>query len=721
MLTLRTRVIRDKCGEDAVHYMYFQYNILLLLLTACGISMVCILPANVFFGDFFGHSFTSYGRYTITNLDTDNQILWLHIAIAVLFLFLTLYFMRKHTSKMNYKEDAQVKRTIFVTGIPKNTEEVDLKKYFELTYENCNVVEARKCSNVARLMKLNLERKKAKDSKQFFVDLQAREGTTAIINSNPYRELLCLGLPEEEAVSYYGRLEAELKDDIRKERERVDRKPLGMAFVTFHKKTIAARIMKDFNAVQCEGCHCQRKPGCSHLSGKLQTYKWKVCYAPDPQNIFWENLAVGGFLWWSRFAIINLILFAIIFSLTIPSIVVNNMDKIFSLLHDGEEYINNPLLTQVLPALLLWILSNILPYMVNYSSSLQAHWTRFLFLPDISSFFVNFVISCAFTGNALELLRIPGLLVYLIRLCLARSAAERRNVQKYQASEFEFGASYARMLCMFAVIMTYSIPSPLILPWGLVYMGIKHMVDRYNLFYAYVPTKLDKKVHHGAVNQGMTAPILCLLWILLFSIVHSGYQSPKSLFTLVVIITTSVMCLAHIFFGHFKYLSAHVYQIQDQDMNDLEGGPCAVDKSESREAAQLYMAEVLQELVLEESQDSALGRDASDDQRSSPLTTIGMDSATSQAAPPAVAHLLLPPLKPPLTAHVSTATEDCDIQAAAASRTWNRLCLATCCWYLLTGAFCQLPFSPAALSSSASYIMNFLQTVLLQLNSLKRI
>lgn len=55
---------------------------------------------------------------------------------------------------------------------------------------------------------------------------------------------------------------------------------------------------------------------------------------------------------------------------------------------------------------------------------------RCVFLPDNGAFFVNYVIASAFIGNAMDLLRIPGLLMYMIRLCLARSAADRRNVKR---------------------------------------------------------------------------------------------------------------------------------------------------------------------------------------------------------------------------------------------------------------------------------------------------
>lgn len=53
-------------------------------------------------------------------------------------------------------------------------------------------------------------------------------------------------------------------------------------------------------------------------------------------------------------------------------------------------------------------------------------------------------------------------------------------------------------------------------------MLLKHLVDRYNLYYAYLPAKLDKKIHSGAVNQVVAAPILCLFWLLFFSTVRTG-------------------------------------------------------------------------------------------------------------------------------------------------------------------------------------------------------
>ena len=66
-----------------------------------------------------------------------------------------------------------------------------------------------------------------------------------------------------------------------------------------------------------------------------------------------------------------------------------------------------------------------------------------IFLADNGSFFVNYIIFCAFLGTALEILRIPELLNYGIRLCTTNSNAERANIKRQRTFEFEFGLHYA--------------------------------------------------------------------------------------------------------------------------------------------------------------------------------------------------------------------------------------------------------------------------------------
>ncbi|XP_014907197.1 CSC1-like protein 2 isoform X1 [Poecilia latipinna] len=647
---IKEEEIRDKCGEDAVHYLSFQRHIIGLLVVVGVLSVGIILPVN-FSGNLLDDTAYSFPRTTIGNLDTENKLLWLHTSFAFLYLLLTVYSMRRHTSKMRYREDDLVKRTLFVNGISQYAEEREIKQHFELAYENCIVLDARICYDVSKLMYLSSERKKAERSKKFFLDLQDKEHEKTMINPKPCGHLCCCiikGCEQEEAVSYYTKLEVQLRDEYRKEREKINKKPLGMAFVTFQNETTTAKILKDFNACKCKGCSCHREPKSSQFSNRLHTSNWTVTYAPDPQNVYWEHLSVGGIKWWVRCFIINCVLFLLLFFLTTPAIIITTMDK-FNVTKPVE-YLNNPIVTQFFPTLLLWSFSALLPTIVYYSAFFEAHWTRsgenrttmhkcytflifmvlllpslglssldvffrwlfdksFLdeatvrfecvFLPDNGAFFVNYVIASAFIGNANDLLRIPGLLMYMIRLSLARSAAERRNVKKHQAYEFQFGAAYAWMMCVFTVVMTYSITCPIIVPFGLMYMLLKHLADRYNMYYAYLPTKLDKKIHYGAVNQVVAAPILCLFWLLFFSTVRSGFTASTSMFTFVVLIITIVICLSHVCFGHFKYLSAHNYKTDQEEVDGMEGGRSASPSSAAK-TTQTYICQVLQDPSSEE-------------------------------------------------------------------------------------------------------------------------
>uniref|UniRef100_A0A8C2XCV0 Transmembrane protein 63B n=1 Tax=Cyclopterus lumpus TaxID=8103 RepID=A0A8C2XCV0_CYCLU len=623
--------IREKCGEDAVHYLSFQRHIIGLLVVVGVLSVGIVLPVN-----FSGDLLDEHG--SIEMIDpciSRTNLLWLHTSFAFMYLLLTVYSMRRHTSKMHYKEDDLVRG-----------HQQEVNKH---AYENCTVLEARICYNVAKLMSLNGERKKTERSKKFFTDLMAKEHVPTMINPKPCGHLCCCaitGCEEEEAVSYYTKTESKLKEEYRKEKEKVHTKPLGMAFVTFQNESMTAIILKDFNACQVQGCRCRQEPRSSQFSEALHVYNWSVSYAPDPQNVRWEHLSLGGISWWIRCFIINCILFLLLFFLTTPAIIISTMDK-FNVTKPVE-YLNNPIVTQFFPTLLLWAFSALLPTIVYYSAFFEAHWTRsgenrttmhkcytflifmvlllpslglssldvffrwlfdkkFLdeatvrfecvFLPDNGAFFVNYVIASAFIGNAMDLLRIPGLLMYMIRLCLARSAADRRNVKRHQAYEFQFGVAYAWMMNVFTVVMAYSITCPIIVPFGLMYMLLKHLVDRYNMYYAYLPSKLDKKIHSGAVTQVVAAPILCLFWLLFFSTVRTGFETPTSMFTLVVLIITIVVCLSHVCFGHFKYLSAHNYKIdtKDNEVDAVENGRPVRPSSSPITKSQMYIAQVLQD------------------------------------------------------------------------------------------------------------------------------
>ena len=102
------------------------------------------------------------------------------------------------------------------------------------------------------------------------------------------------------------------------------------------------------------------------------------------------------------------------------------------------------LMVLIMPSIGLGSVSVLLEYLFSKDHPNEAV-NRFecIFLSDNGSFFVNYIIFAAFLGTALELLRIPELLNFGIRLLFTSSLAERNNVKRKRTFEFEFGLHYA--------------------------------------------------------------------------------------------------------------------------------------------------------------------------------------------------------------------------------------------------------------------------------------
>ncbi|XP_060613947.2 calcium permeable stress-gated cation channel 1 [Anolis sagrei] len=588
---MKDEEIQSKCGIDATTYLSFQRHILVLLTIICVLSIAVILPVN-FSGDLLGHEPSNFGRTTIANVPKEDRLLWLHSIFALLYFVITVLCMAHHSIQLDYKEHEKVARTLMVTRIPKEITDPSLViKHFHEAYPSCTVTAVQFCFDVHKLMKLDSKRRKAMKGRLFFTTKAQKEGKI-MIRIHPCSRIFCCrfcGFEEVDAEQYYGELEEKLTDEFNAERSRIALKRLDMAFVTFQDERMTATILKDYNHP-----YCYRNPQQSSVTTVVKSHSWGVSYAPAPNDIIWENLSIHGASWWVRFILLNISLFILLFFLTTPAIIVNTMD-LFNVTRPVES-LKNPVVTQFLPTLLLWAFSVLLPFIVYYSAYLESHWTRsnknqitmhkcyfflifmviilpslgltsldlffhwlfdthFLdqadmrfqcvFLPDNGAFFVNYVITTSLIGTAMALMRIPGLVVYATRLGFAKSEPERLHVKRNQAYDFQFGLEYAWICCVFAVVMTYSITCPIIVPFGLLYMMLKHMVDRYNIYYVYLPTKLNQHIHLAAVSQMVMAPMLCMFSLLFFSILRLGYRHPITIFTCVVLLC----CIFCSFFG----------------------------------------------------------------------------------------------------------------------------------------------------------------------------
>lgn len=534
-----------RCGPDASHYLSFQRHLLVLCAIITFLSLVVILPIN-FQGKLQGGPYT-FGHTTISNLEPNSKWLWVHVITSFCFVPLTMFIMRRCSSRIP-TATLLSSRSIMITHISKNHRNIDdIRSYFSVRYPHIEIKELHLAYKVKELSKLEQERECAHEAKSFCILNNEHN-----MKVQPYGCIVCCPCRTENALEYYTTKEEGLRCSLLEKRMEAMNQPLGIAFITFSTEEAAQYVVHSF------------VPG--------TRFHWTVAKAPEPPDILWENLEISSRNWYSKAILINCVLFIVLFFLTTPAYVVNFLNTHAFTQGDIMKKVS-PVLSEFLPTLLLLTISAIMPVIVAYSDQWMSHWTKseqnfatmqktfyFLlfmvlilpslgltsaqalvewsvqsqnhtyrwkcvFLPDKGAFFVNYVITSALIGSALELLRFPELAMYVWRLLFAKSSAEKISIQKAILSEFPFGIHYAWTLLIFTISTVYSLICPLITPFGFLYLCLKHLVDKHNIYFVYRPSGMcgeGQKIHVSAVSNVRIAVILLQIIMLAFAIVRGG-------------------------------------------------------------------------------------------------------------------------------------------------------------------------------------------------------
>ncbi|XP_055144638.1 calcium permeable stress-gated cation channel 1 isoform X1 [Symphalangus syndactylus] len=637
-ITMKDEDLINKCGDDARIYIVFQYHLIIFVLIICIPSLGIILPIN-YTGSVLDWS-SHFARTTIVNVSTESKLLWLHSLLSFFYFITNFMFMAHHCLGFAPRNSQKVTRTLMITYVPKDIEDPELIiKHFHEAYPGSVVTRVHFCYDVRNLIDLDDQRRHAMRGRLFYT-AKAKKTGKVMIRIHPCARLCFCKcwtcFKEVDAEQYYSELEEQLTDEFNAELNRVPLKRLDLIFVTFQDSRMAKRVRKDYKYVQC-GVQPQQ----SSVTTIVKSYYWRVTMAPHPKDIIWKHLSVRRFFWWARFIAINTFLFFLFFFLTTPAIIMNTIDM-YNVTRPIEK-LQSPIVTQFFPSVMLWGFTVILPLIVYFSAFLEAHWTRssqnlvmvhkcyiflvfmvvilpsmgltsldvFLrwlfdiyyleqasirfqcvFLPDNGAFFVNYVITAALLGTGMELLRLGSLFCYSTRLFFSRSEPERVNIRKNQAIDFQFGREYVWMMNVFSVVMAYSITCPIIVPFGLLYLCMKHLTDRYNMYYSFAPTKLNEQIHMAAVSQAIFAPLLGLFWMLFFSILRLGSLHAITIFSLSTLVIAMMIAFVGIFLGKLRMVADYEPEEEEiQTVFDMEPS----STSSTPTSLQLYVATVLQE------------------------------------------------------------------------------------------------------------------------------
>lgn len=512
--------IKAKCGPDAVHYLSFQRHLITMTFIVTLISICIILPIN--FQGNLQPGVNSFGHTTLSNLDPSSKWLWVHACMGILFLPLSIIIMRRCTGRKPPAES--VTASVMITNISKADRNVTtIKSYMATLFPNIEIKDVKLAYNINKLANLEEKRDLAAQARLYSDVYLRKTGVPLKVRPKLFGD-------KQDALEFYTLEEKKLTDEVIRCKAMALYEPLGIAFVTLPNYQAAQYVISHY---------------------RPSSYReWTLSHAPNPSDIFWENLSVAPSVWYFKVIIVNIFLFLVLFFLTTPAIIVN---FISSLMRRNEDVNNfNAVVMEFLPTLLLWTMAALMPAIVSFSDKFLSHWTRshqnysimtktfsFLllmtlilpslgltsaeafvqwtlthenntfrwacvFLPDRGAFFVNYIITSAFIGTALEVIRFPELFLYVWYLLTSKSLAEKAYVQKAILYEFPFGVHYAWSLVVFSITMVYSLLCPLITPFGLVYTILKHLGDKHNLYFAYGPSDMSGvgggKIHATAVR-----------------------------------------------------------------------------------------------------------------------------------------------------------------------------------------------------------------------------
>lgn len=571
-LTLRLKKdqIFTHSGPDAVHYLSFQLHLMIVMAIMTFISIVIILPVN-FQGVLLG-DINTFGHTTISNLPANSSLLWVHVIVAIFYVPLVVLVMRRASGRNAFKTAPT--RTIMATNIStSDCNRATIRNYIQELFPDLEIQDIELAYNISKLTEIVEEYERAMDARIYCEVHKNRKEILAQPN--------CFTCKTVDALEYYKEREIHLSGEVARLRASSLNDPLGIAFITVSSTSAAQNIIAHF------------KPG---------TYReWTLAYAPAPSDIFWHHLNVSSGRWYIRWAFINFILFLFLFFLTTPIYIVNLLDT-YSLAKNTIGKVS-PLISEFLPTLLLWTLAALLPVAVSFSDRFLNHWTRSkqnysimtksfgyllfmililpslgltsaqafftsflhyndgnvsfrwecIFLPDKGAFFVNYVITASLIGTALELLRFPELIVYIWFLCTSKSIAETPYIRRSILIEFPFGIHYAWTIMVFTMTTVYSVVCPLIMPFGMIYICLKHFGDRHNLFFAYGPSNMISqgggKIHSTAVTMTKFSVILLLIILAALTTVRQEGIDPRAV---VLIITLCITLTLFTFMSPIK-------------------------------------------------------------------------------------------------------------------------------------------------------------------------
>nr|CAD1834761.1 unnamed protein product [Ananas comosus var. bracteatus] len=522
----------EHAGLDSAVYLRIYLIGLKIFIPITVLALAILVPVN-WTNDTLATSKVVYSdidKLSISNIPKGSNRFWAHIVMAYVFTFWTCYVLLKEyeiVESMRLHFIATERRrpdqfTVLVRNIPPDPDEStsELVEHFFLVNHPDHYLTHQVVYNANNLAKLV----KKKKQMQNWLDYYQLK-----YNRNPSKRPTCktgfLGLwgSTVDAIEFYISEIEKLSKEEEIEREKVRKDPKSVvpaAFVSFRTR---------WGAAVCAQTQQTRNPT-----------QWLTDWAPEPRDVYWQNLAIPFVYLTIRRLIVIVALFFLTFFYVIPIAFVQSLANIEGIEKAApflkkliEKHVIKSFIQGFLPGIALKIFLILLPTILMFMSKFEGYTSLsslerksagkyyiFLFVnvflcsiitgtalqqldvfihqspnqydtednrcinPDESNVLHYFIMVDGWAGIAGEVLRLKPLIIFHLKnFFLVKTEKDREEAM--DPGSIGFDSSEPQIQLYFLLGLAYAVVTPFLLPFIIVFFGLAYVVFRHQIINVY--------------------------------------------------------------------------------------------------------------------------------------------------------------------------------------------------------------------------------------------
>ncbi|XP_052203302.1 calcium permeable stress-gated cation channel 1 isoform X2 [Diospyros lotus] len=527
----------DHAGLDSVVYLRIYLLGLKIFVPITCLALIILVPVNWTNStlELAKVNYSNIDKLSISNIPNRSQRFWAHILMAYVFTLWTCYVLQKEyeiVASMRLHFLASARRrpdqfTVIVRNVPPDPDESvsELVEHFFLVNHPDHYLTHQVLYNANKVAKLVKEKKKKQNWLDYYHLKYSRNQSKRPVMK------------------------------IAEERERIRNNPnyiMPAAFVSFKTR---------WGAAVCAQTQQSRDPT-----------KWLTDWAPEPRDVYWQNLAIPYVSLTIRRLIIGVAFFFLTFFFMIPVTFVQTLANIEGIEKELpflksilETHFIKSFIQGFLPGIALKIFLIILPTILMFMSKFEglisvsslerrsaSRYYMFnlvnVFLGSIitgtaldqlntfihqsandipkiigvaipmkATFFITYIMVDGWAGVAGEILRLKPLIFYHLKnFFLVKTDTDREEAM--DPGSLGFNTGEPRIQLYFLLGLVYAVVTPLLLPFILIFFSLAYVVFRHQIINVYNQEYESAAAYwpdvHGRVIAALVVSQLLLMGLL---------------------------------------------------------------------------------------------------------------------------------------------------------------------------------------------------------------